>query len=282
MTDGRAWNGGNSLTKYSVCMTCFNEVMTVRDSLNSLPGQLNENYEVVIVDNFSEDGTYAVLQEFEQSHKMKVIRRRCSRGLGRQIAFENACGEYIIANLDLDDVFLPVLDELVTKYHEKVEGKLLAIFNANPPPDVTTGWIQNITIGPHELIASLGGWRDLNTFEDWDLWSRADRAHEYCWTSFRFAANKTIHPEEGRVITGLRERHGRYRERLRLGMRIFSPGEKVGPSQRLAYSTARLSLLFHGVLQGQNPDFNPYDPNRFIELVADEGQAEKKSTRGSS
>jgi glycosyltransferase involved in cell wall biosynthesis len=51
------------MPKYSVCATRFSEVATVRNSVNSLLKQLNENYEVVIVDNFSTDGTYDKLQE---------------------------------------------------------------------------------------------------------------------------------------------------------------------------------------------------------------------------
>ncbi|MDA4123967.1 MAG: glycosyltransferase [Thaumarchaeota archaeon] len=260
------------MTRYSVCMTCFNEVATVRDSLSSLLGQLNENFEVVIVDNFSNDGTYEVLREFEQSHGVKVIRRRCSRGLGRQFAFENASGEYIIANLDLDDTFLPVLNEVVTRYHEIVGGKLLAVFNSSPPPDMTRGWTQNITIGPQKLIASLGGWRDLNVFEDWDIWSRANKQQSFGWTSFRFAANETLHPVSRRALTRLVQRYERYRNRLRLGLKIFSPGENIGLSQRLAYTGARLSLLSQGALVGQDPEFNSLDIGLFIDFGAGESR----------
>jgi glycosyltransferase involved in cell wall biosynthesis len=261
------------MTKYSVCMTCFNEVATARESLNSLLGQLGENFEVVVVDNFSADGTYQVLREFERSHGVKVIQRRCSRGLGRQLAFENASGEYIIANLDLDDIFLPVLNEVVTRYHEKVGGKLLTVYNSTPPPEMGERWVQNITIGPRELIASLGGWRDLNVFEDWDIWSRANKYHSYRWTSFRFAANETIHLESRLAPTRLARRYERYRDRLRLGRRIFSPGEKIGPSQWLAYIAARLSLLFRGVLVGQDLQFNSLDLGLFVDFGAG-GQVE--------
>jgi glycosyltransferase involved in cell wall biosynthesis len=249
-------------------MTCFNEANMVRDSMNSLLSQLDKNYEVIVVDNFSRDGTYEVLREFAKAHSVKVIQRRCSRGMGRQFAFENASGDYIIANLDLDDVFLPVLNEVVTRYHERAEGKLLAIYNSSPPPVMTTGWVQNITIGPRNLIASLGGWRDLNLFEDWDIWSRAEKEHKYRWTSFRFAVNQTEHPETRTAIGRLTERYWRYRSRLRLGMRIFSRGEKTFLSQRLAYIGARLSLVFQGVLVGQDLGFKPLSPSFYVSLAA--------------
>ena len=252
-------------------MTCFNEVTTARDSVGSILGQLNSNYEVVIVDNFSKDGTYEILREFEQSHKVKVIRKRCSRGVGRQVAFENASGEYILANLDLDDVFLPVLEEILTLYHEKTEGKLVTIFN------LPSGWVQNITVGPRELIASLGGWRDLNIYEDWDIWSRASKANKYGWTSSRFTESEISHPEPRRAVKRLMRRYERYRDRLRLGWRVFSVGEEIGPSQRLAYIAARLTLFSRGVLVGQDPDFNPLDPDLFVDFAGNGEMAGRRA-----
>lgn len=257
-------------------MTCFNEVGRVRDSLSSLLAQLNNDYEVVVVDNFSTDGTYEILREFEQSHKVNLVQRRGSRGVGRQAAFENASGEFILANLDLDDIFLPVLSKVVTLYHEKAEGKLLAIFNSSKPPDATTGWVQAMTMGPRGLIASLGGWRDLNLFEDWDIWSRASRVQKYGWATFRFAENESVHPELKRGITRLVQRHLRYRDRLLLGIRIFDKGERISLTQRLAYVTARLSLIPHGVLVGQDPEFKPLNPSLFVDFAAGQTPARQK------
>jgi len=275
-------SGGGKRASYSVCMTCYNESSTARDSLNSLLGQLSSDYEVVVVDNYSRDGTYEILKEFEKNNGVKVYQRRSSRGEGREYALEYASGQYIIANLDLDDTFPPLLGEIVGRYHETAEGKVLAIFNSPPPPDLETGWVQNVTIGPRELIRALGGWRNLKLFEDWDLWSRASRVHKYAWTSFRFATNVTVHPETRSAYGRLKNRYERYHCRLRLGMKIFSPGEKVGPSQRLAFVAARMSVLGRRVLAGQDPGFKSLDPALYVELrerpnreleVPPEGQA---------
>jgi glycosyltransferase involved in cell wall biosynthesis len=254
------------MTMYSVCMTCFNEIDNVKVSLDSLLGQLDENYEVVVVDNFSKDGTYDVLRGYEQSHNLRVVQKRSSRGEGRQKALECASGEYVLANLDLDDTFLPVLEEMVSLYHEKAEGKVLAIFNSAPPPDLDTGWIQNITIGPRELLESLGGWRDLNLFEDWDVWNRASLAGKYAWTCYKFAANKTVRNESMHAFTRLRRRYETYFCKLRLGIKVFSPGEKKGLSQRLAYILARTSVTFRGVLAGQDPSFDSQNMIHYVDL----------------
>jgi glycosyltransferase involved in cell wall biosynthesis len=269
--DGRVF-----MTRYSVCMTCFNEAATVREALNSLLGQLDEDYEVVIVDNFSSDGTYEVLQEYSKAYHVKVVQMHSSRGEGRQKALECASGEYVIANLDLDDVFLPTLQEIVEMYHQKAEGKVMVVFNSQPPPDVDTGWIQNMTIGPRELLNSVGGWRDLNLYEDWDIWNRANQVGKYAWAAYRFAANETTHPEPKRAFARLRRRYERYYCKLRLRMKIFSRGEKIGLSQRLAYISARLSVSFRGALSGQDPGFKSLSSNLYIDLNSTEGVREEQ------
>ena len=254
------------MPKYSVCMTCFNEAPTVEESIRSLLGQIDSNFEVIVVDNFSTDGTYDILKDFQRGYGVRVVQRRCSRGVGRQVAFVYASGDYVIANMDLDDLFLPVLNRIIARYHDKAEGKMLAVFNSRPPPDMTSDWVQNITIAPRQLVAALGGWRDLNVYEDWDIWSRANVRHQYGWTSFRFAKNVTVHPEPSNLIDKLRERYGRYWYRLKLRRKIFSPGEKTSITQKLPYLAARVSQLFGGELEGQDPAFDSLKLDLFVDL----------------
>ena len=210
---------------------------------------------------------------------MKVVQKRSSRGEGRQKALECASGDYVIANLDLDDVFLPVLRRIVMLYHQKAERKVMVVFNSQPPPDVDTGWIQNLTIGPREVLNSVGGWRDLNLYEDWDVWNRAKLAGKYAWAAYRFAANETIHPEPRRAFTRLRRRYERYYCKLRLRMQIFSRGEKIGLSQRLAYIGARFSVSFRGVLSGQDPGFKSLEPALYVDLNHPEEAEEESGSR---
>jgi len=165
---------------------------------------------------------------------------------------------------------------------DSAEGKLLAVFNDVSPPHPSPSSfrplpdVQNMTIGPRQLIASLGGWRDLSLYEDWDIWSRAGRANEYVWTTFVFASNKTVHPssipssEWGAMR--LSQRYVKYRDRLRLGLKVFVPKESVGLSQRLAYIAARGYILFNGTLI-ENPEFDTFDESLLIRLELNDGAA---------
>lgn len=146
---------------YSICIANFNTEDSVRQSLESILAQVDERFEVVIVDNCSNDASIDILKEYEGKH-IKLIVKRCGRGLGRQIAIENSRGKYIISQMDMDDVFKPTLNKLLQIYHANFKGYMLALS-------------ETIMIAPRTLIDSIGGFRDLDYLEERDLYSRAAR-----------------------------------------------------------------------------------------------------------
>ncbi|ADD08085.1 glycosyltransferase family 2 protein [Candidatus Aciduliprofundum boonei] len=147
--------------KYSICSTVYNAAPRLRASLDSILQYINpEEFEIVVVDSKSKDGTLEILKEYANKFpNFKIIVRKCTRGKGRQIAFENSQGEYIIP-VDLDTIYLPPWWELIKAY-ESWEGKdkyaLQAIYSG---------------IYPRHLLEKVGGWRDLQYAEDFDLWWR--------------------------------------------------------------------------------------------------------------
>jgi glycosyltransferase involved in cell wall biosynthesis len=110
------------MPKYSICITNYNGGPSIESSLRSILGQLDDRFEIIVVDNLSTDGSREVLRESGASGKLKVIERKCSRGKGLQIAFENAAGEYIISGLDFGDTYRPRLSSFLDFYHTKCEG----------------------------------------------------------------------------------------------------------------------------------------------------------------
>lgn len=248
-----------NLVQYSICVTHYNNGSTVSSSLQSIISQIDSSYEIVLVDNLSTDGSQAILRDFASKGKIKLIETKCSRGVGRQKAFEKAEGDYIIANMDMDDTFKQELPDFIRFYHSKCEGDLLL---ATADKD---RWSQNITVGPKSLIAELGGWRDLQWGEDWDLWRRAGRRAAYRWTTFSLALGINPHEERRRTGVKLRQRYARYRDMLRLGRDIFSPGERVSVSQRVIAGLAKLTSPFYGSYDDGLGPFDPYDPSCYIE-----------------
>lgn len=248
---------------YSICITCYNEGPTIRRSLDSLLENLNTNFEVVVVDAKSTDATFEILQEYTKDAKIKLFQRRCSRGQGRQLAFENSSGEYIIANLDMDDIFKPTLSKLLNFYHNQCEGKILLSIK-----DFKV-WTQNITIGPRKLFLDLGGWRNLQWSEDWDLWCRAASIGKYAWTRFGIVDETNPHAERRMLIRKFKTRYTIYRDLLRLGRRVFSDGEHISIYQRAAYLFARFTLPFYDSYKSEfAKTFDPYSSRFFIDIRA--------------
>src|SRR3989442_5116656 len=119
------------MVKYSVCMTHKNNSKTLEASLNSILGQIDGSFEVVVVDAESNDGSLEKLRRYSDEGRIKLIVNKCSRGRGRQIALENSSGEYVISNMDLDEIYRASLKDLLRFYHEKCEDLVvLSVYDA--------------------------------------------------------------------------------------------------------------------------------------------------------
>ena len=105
--------------KYSVCITQYNDAPTLRRSIDAVLNQVDENFEVVVVDQRSTDGSRQILQEYADKGKIRLFDMRVrNRGLGRESAFEGSRGRYIISGMDTDDLAIPGrLARLLDFYH---------------------------------------------------------------------------------------------------------------------------------------------------------------------
>lgn len=149
--------------KYSVCSTIFNNANRVKRALDLLMKAFkNKNFEMIIVDSYSTDGSFEILQEYARRyHNIKVLRKKCSRGLGQQIAFENSRGEIVIF-IHMDTWYEPEKLSKLLKAWEKSKYRQLAVLTLSPP----------IWICPRFVVEETGGWRNYNYGEDIDFATR--------------------------------------------------------------------------------------------------------------
>ena len=90
----------------SVIMSAHNAERTIVKSIQSLLNQTYKNLEILLVDDFSNDKTYEIIQDFEKTNKnIKLFRNDKNIGLTRSLnnLIKQAKGEYI-ARQDADDV----------------------------------------------------------------------------------------------------------------------------------------------------------------------------------
>ena len=250
--------------KYSVCITSYNKGDRVRNCLESVLSQVSGDYEIVVTDNLSDDGSEKILFEYEKNGKIRLFRLKCSRGAGREVAFEKARGEYIVSGVDTDDVVVQdALSHLLDFYRNKCEGNLLRI-----------QW-SGIVVAPAELVKRLGGWRDLQWGENWDICERAARTGKYIWTIFKLKDVLTLerHTRTGghewpvSIIRKNRLRYRKYLDELRLRKRHkpFEEGEKAGLGKGVDYIMALVSLPYFGHLNPNPSNFDQYSPDHFVD-----------------
>jgi len=97
----------------SIYTTVYNNARTVERSIESIIKQLEGfSYEIVVVDNFSTDGTYEKLVELSKKYPIRVYRYHCNRGLGRRLAARLSRGRYLVY-VDLDCIYTDTLRKLI-------------------------------------------------------------------------------------------------------------------------------------------------------------------------
>jgi glycosyltransferase involved in cell wall biosynthesis len=240
------------MPKYSICVTHYNCSGTLEKSLESLLSQTNDDFEIVIVDNMSNDGSEKILKRYQREGRIRLIQQKCSRGIGRQTALLNASGQFVVSGLDMDDTFRPNLMPLLRFYHDRVEGRLLS------------GFGEATMIAPKEVLAELEGWRDLQFRENWELCRRAAGADRYRWTIFPLVATVNPHNERASMRSMTKYRYIRYRENLRVGHAQFAEDEKVGILQKTTWIAAKFSVMFLPKYRVGYP-FTAVDPKYFVE-----------------
>ena len=97
--------------KLSIIIPCFNEKKTIQKIIQKIIERLKNykiiNYEIIIVDDFSNDGTTDIIKNFKTENKIKVYFHESNLGKGAAIhtAIQHTSGEIIIiqdADLEYD------------------------------------------------------------------------------------------------------------------------------------------------------------------------------------
>jgi len=109
----------------SVIIPVRNRIKTVKDAVESVLAQkTNFSFNIIIVDNFSTDGTTKILAEFAKDDKViHIIPERIDLGIGgcwNEGIFSKECGKFAV-QLDSDDLYSSenTLQKIVDKFYEE-------------------------------------------------------------------------------------------------------------------------------------------------------------------
>ena len=148
------------LPKTTIYTTVYNNGKMVEDSLNSIIKQFNnfqKSFNFTIVDNYSNDGTWEILQKFAKKYKnIHLIRKSCSRGKGKAIAVNSIKTDYMFY-VDLDTIYLPEFSKIIKHLINNYKTNSLMSF----------GFCDRRTMD------KIGNWADLLHAEDIEFAARA-------------------------------------------------------------------------------------------------------------
>lgn len=151
-----ASKGKESKPNVSVIIPTYNRADLVGRAIQSVLDQTYKDFELIVVDDASEDNTKEVVNDFDDS-RIKFIRHKKNRGgsAARNTGAENANGEYL-AFLDSDDIW----------YAGFIEKQFLTIENSSSKKGmVMCGMIKYGRGKKKQSIPSMLNFDQLLTFQ---------------------------------------------------------------------------------------------------------------------
>lgn len=111
----------------SIVMPAFNAEKHIRASIDSVLAQTYSNFELIIIDDASSDGTASLLNQFSTEPRVRLLTNKSNLGVPstRNKGIQVASGKYV-ALLDSDDIWLPqFLQSQMAILHSNPEISLL-------------------------------------------------------------------------------------------------------------------------------------------------------------
>lgn len=158
---------------YSIAMCHLNNVDTVEESITSIIDQVDDRFEVVIIDDGSTDGSLDLLRDMQtRFDNLRVIKGNNDNiAEARNQSFEESKGKYILKSLDTDDKYDDGIVDFVNIYHqieEKIEKNRFYLKG------------KSINMAPKSLLLEYP-YRSLGYGEDRDLWRRMFADDKLIW-----------------------------------------------------------------------------------------------------
>jgi len=193
------------MPKVSVLIPCYNAAETLEETLQSIALQTYTNFEVVLVDDGSEDGTAGIINRWEGEHEhIKALMTEHS-GIIPTLneGLQHCAGEYV-ARMDADDLMHPERLAKQAAYLDQHPETALVCTDVRgfPEDELREGfrlyieWLNSLqnfediqremfvespichpsVMFRKEAVLRVGGYQEHGWAEDYDLWLRMIQA----------------------------------------------------------------------------------------------------------
>jgi glycosyltransferase involved in cell wall biosynthesis len=210
---------------FSVVVAAYNAARTLPSTVRSVLAQTRPDFEIVVVDDGSTDGTDEALRGVPDDRIVYLRQPNLGPAIARNAGIERAAGEYVCL-LDSDDVWLPHYLEAMGAALEADSGAGLAYTDAWRLDDVTRRVSRRTTMGAYQppkrppeerdalllalleqnfvfssatirrrVLDDVGGFKKFTRSEDYELW-------------LRIAASGVRFVSSGKVLAVYRQRPG--------------------------------------------------------------------------
>jgi len=265
--------------KVTIITPCFNRLQTLQLTATSVLEQTTKNWEWIIVDDGSSDGSWELAQSYQaKDNRIKSFRREIQpKGANtcRNIGADKSSSDWLIF-LDSDDLLdrdclRQRLNYVQDKARDQVHFFPTVIFNTTPnhgmlwdDPDHPMPWLESVLLGvppcqstgPFWHISAwnkFGGWTpNLQVWQDIDLHARAH------FKGAKFIPAKECIPDVFHRISDDSISRVGFHSRKKLESRILVIEEcwalmqnhRTSESERKALATTTLSAIRNGANQG--------------------------------
>jgi glycosyltransferase involved in cell wall biosynthesis len=159
---------------YSICVANLNMGNTLEAALESVLNQIDERFEVIVVDDGSTDDSLSKLENLKLRHpnlRTRYLEKDSSRTLAetRNISVREALGEYCLLHIDCDDLWEPYILDFMKVFHA-IEGLL--------QEDILLHGHQ-LNVGKTSFLLQHGPYRYGHMVEDRDMWFRMAQMDKY-------------------------------------------------------------------------------------------------------
>lgn len=156
------------MVRYTIAVCNYNMAETLESSLRSVIEQVTDEFEVLVVDGGSTDGSLEILTRLETEYDqfrfiISPYVPNNTRGADRALSISEAKGTYVLTHIDTDDRYDRCILDTVKLFHEiekQVDKELFL-------------WISHIVIASKGHFLELSSYRNLQEGEDVDLSKRA-------------------------------------------------------------------------------------------------------------